>query len=256
MPRKARQLSSTGIHHVVIRGADRQNMFECNSDYEKYLEYLLFYKEKIGFKIYAYCLMSNHVHLIIDVATNPIDTIFRHLNTAYATWFNLKYSRTGFLQQGRYYSEPIETYGYLFEAIRYVHLNPLKAGLEIKIGSKYHWSSYCDYFATQSFLVETSYILQLFGGKKTFQAFHTLPSNKTFIDLNSMTTRLPDDVAKEMIFEECKCQTATEFQKLPLTERDKHLISLHKKGISIRQLNRLTGIPKGVVARVTQGHSS
>lgn len=256
MPRKSRKKSSTNVYHVVIRGADRQNIFEESRDYQKYIYYLQYYKENLDFDIYAYCLMNNHVHLIIYTPNVPIESIFRHLNTAYAVWFNMKYSRTGFLQQGRYYSEPIEDMDYLFRAIRYVHRNPYKAGLESKIGSNYRWSSFSDYLSANSSLVDTEYIFDLIGGKAAFQRFHKQDTTDSFLDIENISIRLPDDVARQIISSECDCQTVTDFQKLPLIERDKNLILLHKKGISIRQLNRLTGIPRGIIERiVTKGHS-
>ena len=98
MPRHSRKKSSTQTYHVVIKGADRQLLFEETKDYIKYLDILEYYKEKFSFNIYAYCLMSNHVHLLIHHPdTVSLESIFRHINTTYATWFNLKYKRTGFV---------------------------------------------------------------------------------------------------------------------------------------------------------------
>ncbi len=113
MPRKPRAISESNIYHVVIRGADRQQMFEEKNDYDKYLDILSYYKKECQFEIYAYCLMSNHVHLLIHTSNTPLATVFRRINTRYAVWFNMKYDRTGFLQQGRYYSEPVNDERYL-----------------------------------------------------------------------------------------------------------------------------------------------
>ena len=130
MARHSRKKSSTQIYHVVIKGADRQLLFEETKDYRKYLDILEYYKEEFHFKIYAYCLMSNHVHLLIHHPdTASLESIFRHINTTYATWFNLKYNRTGFVQDGRYFSEPVEDSRYLLTVVRYIHYNPAKAGL-------------------------------------------------------------------------------------------------------------------------------
>ena len=106
MPRKARLKSTSNVYHVVIRGANRQQMFEDRKDYLKYLDILEYYKRECNYSIYAYCLMSNHVHLLIYTPVTPLEMIFRRINTRYAVWFNMKYDRTGYLQQGRYYSEP------------------------------------------------------------------------------------------------------------------------------------------------------
>ena len=73
MPRKPRAISESNIYHVVIRGADRQQMFEEKNDYVKYLDILSYYKKECQFEIYAYCLMSNHVHLLIHTSNTPLD---------------------------------------------------------------------------------------------------------------------------------------------------------------------------------------
>ena len=102
LARHARKKSSTQTYHVVIKGADRQLLFEESKDYIKYLDILEFYKDQLKFEIYAYCLMSNHVHLLLrHPNTVSLESIFRHINTTYACWFNAKYDRTGFVQDGQ-----------------------------------------------------------------------------------------------------------------------------------------------------------
>lgn len=102
MPRQKRRKSSLQMYHVIIRGADHQLFFQEPKDYKKYLDLLDYFKSECQFKIYAYCLMSNHVHLLIHSPLTPLETIFRRLNTSYAGWYNLKYQRTGYLQNSRY----------------------------------------------------------------------------------------------------------------------------------------------------------
>lgn len=251
MPRHARKKSSTQIYHVVIKGADRQLLFEEKSDYSKYLEILEYYKQQLSFELYAYCLMSNHVHLLIRHPESiTLESIFRHINTTYATWFNLKYNRTGFVQDGRYFSEPVETDRYLLTVVRYIHYNPTKAGLEQKPGAGYHWSSFNDYVKNRSGLTDTQLILEKIGSKEQFQTFHSIFPEDDCFDIHKYRKRLPDDVAKNIILQTCNCNSVTDFQKLSLTERNQSIILLHKKGISVRQLNRLTGTPRGVIERI------
>lgn len=256
MPRKARKLSSTHIYHVVIKGADRQLLFEEDKDYIKYLDILQFYKEKFDYKLYAYCLMSNHVHLLIDTNLTPISTIFRHINTNYATWFNLKYDRTGFLQNGRFYSEPIENTSYFITVLKYIHFNPTKAGLEQFPGEKYTWSSFYDYassfseFKSNSYLTDTDYLIHhIFSLKEYLELHQTLPDDNC-LEINTKRRRIPDDVARDIIYDLSDCRTITDFQYLPLAMRKQCLLEAYKKGISVRQLNRLTGIPRGVISRL------
>ena len=251
MPRHAREKSSTQTYHIVIKGADRQLLFEEQSDYSKYLEILEYYKQQFSFELYAYCLMSNHVHLLIHhPVTITLESIFRHINTTYATWFNLKYNRTGFVQDGRYFSEPIETDRYLLTVVRYVHYNPAKAGLEKKTGSGYRWSSFDDYEKNCSGLTDTQLVFEKMGSKEQFEAFHDIVPGDDCFDIHQYRKRIPDDVAKDIIQQSCNCNSVTDFQKLSLAERNQSIISLHKKGLSVRQLNRLTGTPRGVIERI------
>ncbi len=249
MPRKPRVLTPTGTYHVVIRGSDHQLMFEEQKDYLQYLDILSFYKEQCSFEIYAYCLMPNHVHLIIHSATTPLSSIFRRINTKFSTWFNHKYQRTGYLQQGRYYSEPIEDDEYLLTAIRYVHHNPQKAGLEETLGTVYPWSSYRNYLDSDDDLVDTHFPLSVYGSIDNFLYHHVLPSEDNVLDTELFRSRIPDSIAKEILFAETKCANASDFQSLRQAERDRYISILYKKGLSIRQINRLCGVPKGIIEK-------
>ena len=168
MPRKPRQHSSLDIYHVVIKGINGQLLFEEHKDYLKYLEILKLHKFNCDFDLFAYCLMSNHVHLLIHTNDIPLEAIFRKINTAYANWFNMKYSRSGRLQDGRYYSEPINNLDYLLCALRYIHKNPLKAGLEKNVGSQYPWNSFHAYTKQNDDLVDIGSILSEFNSLDDF----------------------------------------------------------------------------------------
>ena len=251
MPRHARKKSSTNTYHVVVKGADNQLLFEDPKDYEKYMELLIYYKERCKFELFAYCIMSNHVHLLLRHSQDgSLESIFRHLNTAYSTWFNMKYNRTGYLQDGRYYSEPVEDERYLISALRYIHFNPSKAGLETAPGVAYPWSSYYEYISFRPLITDISFIYNILGGKEQFLLLHSIPAKEHCLDIEQIRKRIPDDVAKDIIFNTCECNSVADFQKLTLSDRDKYLVSIHKKGVSIRQLNRLTGTPRGVIERI------
>ena len=250
MSRNARQLSSTDTYHVVIRGADHQLLFEEKKDYQKYLEILQLYEAECQFELYAYCLMPNHIHLLIHSPVTSLGSVFRHVSTTYSSWFNAKYNRTGYLQEGRYFSEPVETEKYLFTVLRYIHQNPIKAGLETVPGETYPWNSFCDYISGINDIVNIEYILQLLGGLESFRSLHQIIVEEECLDINTLRKRLPNDVARDIIRTECNCETVSDFQKLTLLERNGNIILLRKKGLSIRQINRLTGTPKGVIEKI------
>lgn len=250
MPRKPRQLSALDIYHIVIKGVNSQLLFEESKDYLKYLEILEFQKENCDFDLFAYCLMSNHVHLLIRTNTVPLGSIFKKINTTYASWFNMKYNRSGPLQNGRYHSEPIESLDYLLSALRYIHRNPLKANLEKSIGAKYPWNSYQAYTAQNDTLVDIKFILSEFNSIDDFIEYHSSDSDIVFIDINNIKRRIPDDVAIEIIKQSCNVNYPTAISNFSLLDRRNSIFLLHEKGISARQINRLTGIPRGTIDRI------
>ena len=117
MPRKARTRSSTGIYHIIMRGINRQIIFEDSEDYIQFLESLTRQKETSGIEIYAYCLMSNHVHLLIKEGNEDLGTVFKRIGSSYVYWYNWKYNRRGHLFQDRYRSEAVEDDGYFLTVI-------------------------------------------------------------------------------------------------------------------------------------------
>ncbi len=250
MPRKPRQYSSLDIYHVVIKGINSQLLFEERKDYLKYLEILKLHKANCQFDLFAYCLMSNHIHLLIRTNNVSLESIFRKINTSYANWYNMKYSRSGPLQDGRYYSEPINSSDYFLAALRYIHKNPLKANLESSIGSKYPWSSYNAYIEQNDSLVDVKFALSEFNSLNGFIEFHSIDSDSDFIDLHNIKRRIPDDVAAEMIKDFFNVNHPTDISNFSLLDRRNAIFLLYEKGISIRQINRLTGISRGVIERI------
>ena len=101
MPRKAREKSQTGIYHVILRGINRQIIFEENEDYQKFLDTLKEYQEISGYEIYGYCLMSNHIHLVLKEGEEDLGTVFKRIGASYVYWYNWKYNRSGHLFQDR-----------------------------------------------------------------------------------------------------------------------------------------------------------
>ena len=155
----------------------------------------------------------------------------------------------GHVMDGRYFSEPVDTAGYLLRAVRYIHFNPTKAGLESSPGTDYPWSSFFDYQRDSAKLADTEQVLSLTGGRETFLEMHNYMVEEECLDIDKCRKRVPDDVAVDIILQQCKCDSVKELQEFPQDERNQIMVLLYKKGISIRQLSRLTGIPKGVIER-------
>ena len=127
MSRKKRLFVPSGIYHVIIRGNDRQNIFIDDEDRKLLINRIKKYSDELNIDIYAYCLMNNHVHMLIGEANDKMSRFMLKLNTSYARLFNIKYERTCHLFQGRYLSSPIESDESFRKIIRYILKNPEKA---------------------------------------------------------------------------------------------------------------------------------
>ena len=142
MPKFCRVLLEEVYYHVMSRGNQKQKVFLEDADFEKYLELLKRYKKKYKFKMYAWCLMPNHVHLILEL-NKPAELakVMQGLNLAYSRWFNRKYGKVGHLWQGRFKSMLIDKDKYAFDCINYVEINPVRSNLT-QSPLDYAWSSF------------------------------------------------------------------------------------------------------------------
>ena len=147
MPRTSRIVLPNHPHHIIQRGHNRQVIFASNEDYLYYLENIREWKKNLGCKIYAYCLMTNHVHLIVDTGSEVenLALLIKRVSGRQTRYVNKLEGRSGTLWEGRYKSSPIQQDEYLLACCRYVELNPIRAGI-VDIPENYKWSS-CRYKA-------------------------------------------------------------------------------------------------------------
>lgn len=246
MPRKARVLCDSRTYHVMIRGINRQSIFEDEEDKSTFLSLLVRYKQKCHFKLLGYCMMGNHAHLLIKLGDFELQSVFRRINTAYAYYFNLKYDRTGHLFQDRYKSEPVTSDKQLHQVLRYIHLNPVKAGI-CSNPEKFKDSSYQDYLKGKSSLVNTHMILSIMS-KTRLKQFTAEQNQDCFMDNESRRIfRVTDKKAKEIMWMTFGGNSAADFQRLGNPWNYLVLMKLRKKGLSINQISRLTGTSRRMV---------
>jgi len=142
MGRYRRYLQAGLIHHIVNRGNNRQAIFLEPDDQRHYLRCLYHYKKKYVFKLFAFCLMTNHVHLLLRVGDRgTISKIMQSLTVAYCRWYNYKYKNSGHVWQGRFSSSLVSDDEYLLTAMQYIEQNPVRAGM-VKDIADYLFSSY------------------------------------------------------------------------------------------------------------------
>jgi len=144
MARPLRIAYPGAYYHVTSRGNEQKDVFKSQRDREKFLDYLATATQRYGAVIHVYCLMSNHYHLLLETPAGNLSQIMRHINGAYTTYFNVKRKRSGHLFQGRFKAILVEADEYATELSRYIHLNPVRAGMAQR-PEDYRWSSYRSY---------------------------------------------------------------------------------------------------------------
>ena len=189
-------------------------------DNQKFLEVLNDCKAVCGYKLFAYCLMGNHIHLLIKVEKEDLEQIFKQIGGRYVYWYNGKYSRVGHLFQDRYKSESVETDEHFLAVLRYIHQNPVNAGLSKTVGD-YIWSSYNEYInPKEDPLTDSEFALEMIG-KDEFVKFNNQINDDKCLEMEDIKFRLTDEQAKKVMVKISKCKNANEFQVLDIEKRDK-----------------------------------
>lgn len=257
MVRCARKKSVTGIYHVMLRGINRQAIFIDEADNCRFIETLKRAKANGGYAIYGYCLMGNHVHLLLHEQKEEIALVMKRIGTSYARWYNEKYDRVGHVFQNRFQSEPIETEAYLLCALRYIHNNPLKAKMVVR-PEAYKWSSCQAYYQEQDFydgLTNTEFVLAVLNSNraaaiKQFADFMQQENADQFMDFVVKQHKDDADLAEE-IRKLLHGQPVSALQSLSRDKRN-NLIRLIKgiEGVTQRQVARVTGIHQSVIFKI------
>lgn len=239
MPRAARKTANSGIYHIMMRGINRQIIFEEHEDYEKMRQIIMECREKSGFELYGYCLMSNHIHLLIKENKEPLGIIFRRIGSRYVYWYNTKYGRAGHLFQDRFRSEPVDTDDYLLTVLRYIHRNPVKAGVADR-PEDYPYSSFRGYTEGKSD-ADTGYVLNLLP-REQFEEFHEAGWQDVCLDMPQEETKhVTDEDALKIMRKITHCGSCPEFQALERGKRASLIVKMKREGLSLRQISRLTG---------------
>lgn len=246
MPHAARKKSASGYYHVVPKGIHDQLIFESDEDRSLYVGLLAQAKELYGMRIHAYCLMSNHVHLVLEDEHDAISQFMKYVDERYGAYLAETTKRKGGVFVRPYWSEPIENENYLLYAVRYVHANPAVAG--ICPASAYEWSSAKDYFGREG-IAETEMVLDMLGGRDGFIRW-SQPDNYTvyaFPD-SSLAMHNTDDelvtIAKTLLGDNMQISSQD------METRDEAIRLLINRGFSTRQINRICGVGRGVIDRV------
>lgn len=256
MARKPRQYGETGIYHIIIRGNNRQNIFYDDNDRKLFISLLKKYTDDLNISVYAYCLMSNHVHILIGKGNFLMSKLMLKLNTSYVRRFNIKYERTGHLFQGRYLSMPIENESSFKKVIRYIIRNPQKAG--VSRYDEYEWSSFIEFrhnkienlaaIENRKIVTDYSYIFRIFGGWKSFSDYISLSNSDECMEYENRIV-LNDSRCLTIIKEKLSIVNPHSLQSLDKKTIIEKVSILKKNGIPSYKISRLTGISQSLVRR-------
>lgn len=263
MPRQSRQSSGTGIHHVMMRGINHQNIFEDEEDNNQFINTLDRmrvrydddgYPSGSNCTYYAYCLMNNHFHLLIREREETVGETIKRIASSYVYYYNRKYGRDGHLFKERFKSEPVNDMAYFTVLLRYIHQNPLKAGVVEKV-KDYEYSSWGEYCGTVDPAFRVCDVKTVLN-RISFTELEAWVNDPLDDDIGCMDIEDPsrvrpsDDQVWQMIREIANVTNASAFQQLADDIKKQILLELKERQASLRQLERLTGIGKGVIHRI------
>ena len=248
MANKYRMRSEADIYHVTLRGVAKQIIFEDDDDRRFFGKRMRQYLDENSVELFAWCFMSNHVHLLMHAELPLITKAMRSLLVSYAMYFNTRHERTGHLFQNRFDSVPVNTDEQLMVTVRYIHRNPSE--IPEQLAERYEWSSYREYLG-QPFITSTEFVMRLFNSREAFITFHdsweletekpTIPpsSRKAFSDEEAVV------FAKELL---C-VDSITGIAALDRVTRNRYLTALKENGLTVAQIARITGVGRNIVQR-------
>ncbi len=264
MPRRARNTTSTGIYHVMMRGINHQVIFEDEEDNHFFLDCLFrmgFINDDDGTPIaqgctyYAYCLMGNHFHLLIREREETISQTLKRIADAYVYYYNRKYQRSGHLFKERFRSEPVNDMDYFTTLLCYIHQNPVKAGIvaNVKDYAYSSWREYTGEVFPQAQICHIEAVLRRMPFEELNELVNTpLPEKMGIIDIEDEVVRhrLSEEQVKHLLVIYSQTHSASEFQQLGRPRQSEIINILRNQGASIRQLERLTGLSRGLISRL------
>ncbi len=185
MPRTARKRSSTDLYHVIARGINKEFIFGQKREKNNIIRLFQKHLEDKDIEIYAYAIMSTHFHILIRVDLKLLSNYMAIVLAEFAEYYNFKHNRNGHVFQDRFKSECVETQQYFWNCIRYIHMNPVNAGI-VKVPSDYEFSSMKEYKTAKSRIIHPKAIKIFkseFDSFEEFAKFHKKPQKQIFMDI-------------------------------------------------------------------------
>ena len=249
MPRIARKNFISKFHHVIVQGINKEYIFKNSQYINTYKNIILKKLEKSDITILSYCIMNNHAHFLIYSANiENLSKFMQRINTSYSKYYNKENNRVGYVFRDRYYTQEILDKNQLYNCMRYIHNNPVKAGI-VKNFSEYKYSSYNE-FTGDGKIINSESIKLLFGTSKTyinqFNQIHKVFKEESFADVDKKEKSIKDFIIEEekrygKKIKDIKCEkkVVKEIVKKARVQTD----------VTIKELATIFEIPKSTIAR-------
>lgn len=255
MPRPLRTYSNSKIYHIILKGIDSQDIFYNNDDRNFFLNQIQLTKKQFYFQVYAYCLMSNHIHMVIRVENDFLSKSMQSLSIRYAHYFNQKYERVGPFLQNRFKSKNVENQRYFMDVCRYVHRNPEKA--KISKTEDYKWSSYKEYIGKEK-IINKKVLLHYFDNN--IDEFIKYTIGNKYENINDfaeyeMIDKLSDEKLADIICNLYKLENKQEikhlFKNKTNEDIENNLLLLKEiSGTNITQISRVIGVNRKKIKKI------
>ncbi len=251
MSRQARRISQTGYYHVIMRGNNKNHIFEEKDSKAYFLKSLRKVEDEGLLAVAGWCIMSNHVHLVIKSEPDDLASAFKSLNIKFAMYYNRKYQMVGHVFQDRFKSEVVETDEYLVNVIRYVHNNPVKAKI-VDNPEMYEWSSYKDYsFGRISEGMNFSWTL-FSQSPKTFSIFHQIEDPNEYLEIKEDLEKYRKQKVQEIIDDICETKDIEDDDIYNNDDALSEIVASLKSDSSLsrRQMAKLLGVTESKLRRL------
>ena len=247
MTRQRRKISNSKVYHVIVKGIDDQDIFYDDQDRRYFLKQILNLKKEINYDVYSYCLMTNHIHMVIKSEAKVLSKIMQSLMIRYVYYFNSRYERSGPLVQNRFKSKCVENQKYFLEVCRYIHRNPEKAGMAKT--QNYKWSSYQEYLGEEK-IINKKVLLHYFNND--ISEFVKYTTNLKLDDVENLydyaeyeiRNRLLDEEVSQIIMKEFKI---CDIKDVAIFFKNKSKEELEK---DLKVIKNIKGTNKSQVARI------
>jgi REP element-mobilizing transposase RayT len=255
MSRVARVESPTGYYHILVRGNNRSYIFKNQRHKVAFMEMIEEQEKDTGMELAAWCIMDNHVHLVIKAELDQLSLAMKRINIKFAMMYNQDQNMVGHVFQDRFKSHVIDSDEYLLQVIRYVHNNPVSAKIEKNPGD-YKWSSYREYFTKAGVgkRNQFKFVMELFNNSMdSFKEFHNIEDNSEYLEIKEDLERMRGEKAQAIISE---CFSRHDISEKIQIEGNNwikdELIGdlIRKSGLSYRAISRLLELPYSSVREV------